>query len=101
MQRISKWFVSGLATAGLYLMSAGGIYDSLVEQMTGLPEPERMKNVSLVSDGEFREEKLRAFSADTATDAKTDKGAEPEQTEAVNAAEDPEEPSAHPFSKLT
>ena len=92
MQRISKWFVSGLATAGLYLMSAGGIYDSLVEQMTGLPEPERMKNVSLVSSGEFREDKLRAFSADRAHDEETNESAEPEQTAPVEPTEKPEEP---------
>ena len=71
MQRISRVIASGLATAGIYLMSAGGIYDTLVERMTGLPEPERMKNVLFIPEGEKRGETLRTFSEDTFSENST------------------------------
>ena len=45
MRRISRFIISALTTAGLTLMSAGGLYGGLTRALTEHTETERMKNV--------------------------------------------------------
>lgn len=60
MHTINRVIISGLATAGLYLMSAGGVYDVLMDAAAQIPDTERMKNISVIIDKDEKE-KVQTF----------------------------------------
>ena len=47
MMRSRKMLICILTTAGLYLLSGGGVYAALCRQLIERPQTERMRNVTV------------------------------------------------------
>ena len=61
MRRVQRILISMLATAGLYLLSAGGAYGSIRRELTARPQEERMRHVTVQEQAVPRAEKLAVY----------------------------------------